>query len=115
MWTKIEMPKTGRSARKKFGVFRNATNCFLLIPATDGFKAGGAVEYFATDGKIGFAPSGEGYSLCKYSKNSTSLRVCIPTSVQKPFPIGTTDIEVTRDGDMYVIDLAQFSSQKATQ
>lgn len=116
MWTKIEFRAVGKPRRTRFGVSKTKNGvCFVLLPASSGFQRGDRVEYFSAEGKIGFQRAKSGFAVFLNGKSTTTYRVAMPSETRDFFPTGTTDIEVTRDGDMYVIDLSQFPAQEAAQ
>jgi len=57
---------------------------------------------FATDG---------GYSVITPAKSSLCSHITIPAKFADRIPFGVTDVVLTRDGDLLVLDLAQLDSR----
>lgn len=99
----------GRTPRTTFAVRRNAAGgANLLIPADVSTPAFMKALYDPETHRLGYVPSSsDDFKVRRKSERSAS-EVTIPKAVADAIPYGTTDAEVTYDGDMMVLDLNQF-------
>jgi hypothetical protein len=113
MWTKLskETSLSGREPRTKPAVSRTRTGgkaATLILPKSyvNGPRAN---VYSDGNGKLAFAlgEKGEFAVWTNGGKTSTS-KVTIPTRFADRIPYGVTDVSLTIDGDMLVLDLSQL-------
>lgn len=58
------------------------------------------------NGRLAFAPSTHGtYAVYPLGKASKQRAVTIPGPFKAAIPFGTTDVELSKDGEMYILDL----------
>lgn len=112
-WTKVTKNSGKgagrRPARTTPAVVRyKGGNAHLVLPA--GYTDAKAADVFSDgNGKLGFTFSNDGdYSIHKPSKSATTSRLGIPTRFKDRIPLGTTDVVLTADGVVTVLDLSQF-------
>ena len=114
MWTKVKK-FTGRNnfsakkARTKFGVARRRSgscSAFLIVPHSENVS-GAADVYSDGNGRLAFRfhDAGE-YRVRKDTAGGKAMSVIIPSTHSHNIPFGTRDVEVERDGDMVVLNLA---------
>lgn len=103
----------GRAPRTTTAVRKNRTQdnaAFLLLPAD---MAAGKMATVYTNGgdKIAFSIGERGdFKIGNANKRGTLKTVVIPRALADRIPYGTRDCTTTRDGDMIVLDLAQFDA-----
>ena len=114
MWTKV-INIRGRDARKSFAVCNIKSGPVLLVIPQNAITTQ-KVDIFESGTRLAFKPTENGeFSVFHTPKGAKSKRVTIPRHLKAHFPIGTTNAEMTRDGDMWVLDMAQFSDAVAAQ
>jgi hypothetical protein len=112
-WKKITRKRfAGKASRTEFAVSRSRTgtqNATLIIPGCAGIEDERANVYSDGNGKLAFHFAGDGvFKVTKGSSAATSCRVSIPKDYAERIPFGVNDVSLTRDGDMYVLDLTQI-------
>ena len=117
MWKKITRKRGGsmKASRKVFGVSRGVKTprtARLLVPGSYQGLSGRVSIYSDGNGKIAFldTPNGE-YKVTASTKAAKHRQVNIPAEFVPMIPYGTTDIDVTEEGGMIVVDTAQFKSR----
>lgn len=113
MWTRVKVTRGGRVAPKRttFGVSRLRTgtqSATLLIPS-DAVRGEFVSVYTDGNGKIAFAFGDKGDRRIYRPNKASHLRAAtIPLHLASLIPFGTRDAAVYTDGDMLVLDTAQF-------
>ena len=115
MWTKVRKndglhrPKPALE-RKKPAVSRAASlprSAKLILPRS--YVAGSRVDIYVDGDRLAFAFGDEGaYKLWSAMAGSVCSNVSIPAGFSSRIPFGTTDVELEREGDMLVLDLASL-------
>lgn len=105
-----DMERTTPAVQRNFG----AKASHLIIPVgMTAFKS--ANIYSDGNGRLAFHfCEGGAYRIASCGPVSKCLRVTIPSAHTSRIPAGTTDAVLTRDGDMHVLDTAQFSKHFIT-
>lgn len=115
MWKKLsknDARKTGmKSAREVPAVSRLRTgyrSAMLIMPA--GFVTAKRADIYSDgNGKTAYAFNDGGeYAVYAPTRGSNCVKVVIHPSLTDRIPYGTTDAVLTRDGDMWVLDVSQF-------
>lgn len=114
-WTKVEKTRRGLGAgmapRTSFAVRRGRTGhqaATFIIPEGEVHGSRASI-YSDGNGKLAFRISDKGDFSAFKGKNQRVAQVSIPARMASRIPFGTHDAEVTRDGDMLVLDLTQFA------
>ena len=118
MWTKITKSSNrrsfGRAAREVPAVMRARTGAkrACLVMPSHLVSAARANIYSDGNGKLAYSFDDRGeYNVHLSSRNSKSFRLSVPYNLYDRIPYGTTDAVLTRDGDMWVLDLSQFDGR----
>lgn len=112
MWTRVEKTHFGGAARTKPAIRNNGSTCVAIFPLS--MCEADRVDIFHDGSKIGFDFNHSGdFSLSSAGNSNTTKQVVIPASIRTSVqflsvPTGTSDVEVTREGPLLVIDLTQF-------
>jgi hypothetical protein len=111
-WTKIKSDargKAGRLGRTQPAIQRHPSGnkqARLILPCGM-MEKGRANIYSDGNGKLAFSASIDGeYAVRQNSKGSKSLQISIPQCISAGIPFGTHNVDLGRDGDMLVLDLA---------
>ncbi len=118
MWTKITKSSNRRrfvrAGREVPAVMRNRTGtksaCLVMPPHL--VSAAQVNIYSDGNGKLAYSFDDRGeYKVRLLSSASKSVRLSVPYNLSDRIPYGTTDAVLTRDGDMWVLDLSQFDGR----
>ncbi len=115
MWTKVKKNTAARPARSEFGVRRDRSGtqqAKLLIPGS-AMRSGTAEIYSDGNGKLAFLIADKGSR--KIAATGKSGVLSIPLNLSHLIPFGTRDAVLTADGDMLVLDTAQFKAAEPAQ
>lgn len=110
MWKKIDKytPISPREARTSFAVARGRSGhqaATLIVPG-DMVSAERANIYSDGNGKLAFHMcEGGAFKVSMTSPAAKTRKIAIPADKASRIPFGTTDVQMTRDGDMWVLDL----------
>lgn len=114
-WTKVNRRTNfkGRDPRKTFGVSNMNGNLRFLVP--EGQTHANAANIFTDgNGRIAYQFSDDGtYKAYKAKNGQRQKTFTIPSEYADRIPAGTRDAKVERDGEMFVLDLSQFSQAGA--
>ena len=117
MWKKLTKSDgrkcVARAAREVPAVSRPRTghkSAALIMPA--GFVTAKRADIYSDgNGKTAYAFNDGGeYAVYATTRGSKCVKVVIHSSLTDRIPYGTTDAVLTRDGDMWVLDVSQFDS-----
>lgn len=110
-WTKIKKydgrTSFGRAKRTSPAVVRGSKgNASLVLP--EGMVDATRADIFSDgNGRLGFTFGHEGaYAARRANQSSRALRVSIPVKFAERIPMGTTDVVLTNDGPVTVLDLS---------
>lgn len=112
-WTKITKRAKLKPARTQPAVGRtsNGRGGLLILPR-DYVTGKRATFYSDGNGKLAVQMADEGdYMVFSGGKGSLQMRVTIPAEYRDRIPFGTTDVTLTRDGDMWVLDLNSIGAE----
>lgn len=117
MWTKITNSRgmgIARASRDVPAVMRGRTGAkaaYLVMPSHL-VSAARANIYSDGNGKLAYSFDDRGeYKVNLFSRNSKSVKLSVPYNLSDRIPYGTTDAVLTRDSDMWVLDLSQFDGR----
>lgn len=114
MWTKVKKHKSAKREKRVVPAvsrIRSGNRQASLILPQGMATAAAADIYSDGNGKLAFAFSDKGaYKVFRRNRTSVSDAICIPLQFADLFPFGTNDAALTPDGDMLVLDSAQFKT-----
>lgn len=116
-WTKIKPKNTinGRAPRTTPGVARSRSGsraAKVILPPNYVFGERADV-YSDGNGKLAFSMGERGAYVVAKSNNSRLARtIIIPSGYAHLIPYGTMDCELTRDGDMWVLDTSTLGADQ---
>lgn len=111
-WTKIKKYEdrqlAGKAARTTPAVQRprsGSGTASLILPQQ--YVTGDKATFYSDgNGKLAVHIDARGdYSLHTANAGSKTLKVTIPSRYRERIPYGTTDVDLSMDGDMWVLDL----------
>lgn len=112
-WTKVKSAGSGRRAtRKTPAVARNRTGsqtASIILPKDMGDNGDRASFYSDGNGKLAVAFGDSGDFSVMRNKSGTA-RITIPRQYAHKIPFGTTDVFLSADGDMLVLDLSAIGA-----
>ena len=111
MWKKIKPVRPSpmpRRATPAVNRARTGDQAASLILPGDMVHADHATIYCDGNGKLAFAIGDRGEYKVKARGTSRTRCVTIPNTYADRIPYGTTDVSLSRDGDMLVLDLNQI-------
>jgi hypothetical protein len=108
-WEKIR-PTRGKPGRTTFAVHRSGKHAWMHVPG-NARPAGMRVDVFADGGRLAWAFREHGEF--KVNLVGATARVFIPSAFAACIPPGTTEVSVTTEDGMLVLDLAQFTAAAA--
>jgi len=118
MWTKVKRGYEPRKRRTTPAIHRTRSGvrqARLVLPA-EYVTAGRADIYSDGNGKLGFRLHDAGeFALTTANKTSQMRVVSLPVALSEGLPYGTTDVTLTYDGDMLVLDKSLLTRAMAAE
>lgn len=110
MWTKHEAPKKP-ARRTQPAIRRRSTGPDALLVLPQEMITGPRADVFSDGDRIGFRLGAEGdYPVQTPSRKAATRVLRIPGKFAARVPVGTTDIAVTHEDGMLVLDLSALAA-----